>query len=162
MLKENPYKMRADLLSHKYKGIIEKFANCCDDRAIVVNLFGMLTEACKVMEGIENNSVCVAFNNYFHDEEAVMERITTQFTREVYTDHHWTPFDRPVYRVYRLDAMGNFKQEFCTTDEATAARRTQDSLEIGFTTSLIEERPDGSRWSLEVKGGAVIGKEATP
>lgn len=160
MLQENPYKMRADLLTCKYKGIVEKFATCRDDRMIVVNLFGMLIDACKEMEGVKNNSICVAFNNYFTDEEAMMERVTTRFTGEVYADHHWTSFDRPVYRVYRLDTMGNFKQEFCTMDEATAARRTQDGLEIGFTISLIEERPDGSRWSLEVKDGAVVGKEA--
>ena len=160
MLQENPYKMRADLLSHKYKGVIEKFANCCDDRAIAVNLFGMLTEACKEMEGIKNNSICVAFNNYFNDQEATMERITTRFTGEVYADHHWTPFDRPVYRVYRLDCMGNFKQERCTLDEDAAVQQVQSDREIGFTSSVIEERPDGSRWSLEIEGGAVVGKEA--
>lgn len=162
MLQENPYKRRADLLAHKYKGVIEKFSPCRDDRAVVVNVFGMLMDACKVMEGIENNSVCVAFNNYFHDQEAVMERITTRFTGEVYADLRWTPFDRPVYRVYRLDTMDNFRQECCTMDEEKAARRMQANQEIGLTTSIIEERPDGSRWSLEVKDGTVVGKEAAP
>ena len=160
MLQENPYKMRADLLTCKYKGVLEKFATYRDDRAIVVNLFGMLIDACKEMEGVKNNSICVAFNNYFNDQEAEMDRITTRFTGEVYADYSWTPFDRPVYRVYRLDTMGNFKQEGCTMNEGKAVRQAQTNQEIGLTTSVIEERPDGSRWSLEVKDGAVVGKEA--
>ena len=75
MLQENPYKMRAGLLTCKYKGVLEKFATYRDDRAIVVNLFGMLIDACKEMEGVKNNSICVAFNNYFNDQEAEMDRI---------------------------------------------------------------------------------------
>lgn len=160
MEKENAYKLRADLLACKYKSIVEKFAPYHDDRQIVVNLLGMLIEACKEMEGVKNNSICVAFNNYFNDQEATMERITSQFTGEVYADHRWTPFDRPVYRVYRLDGMGNFKQECCTLDEENAVQRSSADREIGFTSSVIEERPDGSRWNLEIKGGAVVGKEA--
>ena len=47
-------------------------------------------------------------------------------------------------------------------NEGKAVRQAQTNQEIGLTTSVIEERPDGSRWSLEVKDGAVVGKEAAP
>jgi len=153
---KNAYTLRASLLRSKYRGIIEEFDGHHDDRQIVVNLFGMLIDACKAMEPIENNCICVAFNNYYNEHEATMERITSRFTGKVYADCHWMPFDRPVYRVYRLDTMDNFKQSCCTTDKEKAVKEMQTDWEIGFTSNIVEERPDGSRWSLDVKDGETV------
>lgn len=159
MMKENAYKLRASLLKSKYQDIIEEFSGHPDDWQIAINLFGMLTEACRVMESIENTCICVAFNNYFNEHEATMERIASKFTGKVYADHHWTPFDRPVYRVYRLDAMDNFKQDCCTMDREKAVQQMQTNREIGYTSSITKEHPDGTRFDLDVKDGEII---ATP
>lgn len=156
MKTETAYTLRATILRSKYKYIIEEFTGHRDDRQIAVNLFGMLIEACGAMESIENNCICVAFNNYFNEHEATMERIASRFTGKVYADYQWTPFDRPVYRVYRMDVMGNCKQDCCTMDREKAVQQMQTNREIGYTSSITEERPDGSRWNLDVKDGEII------
>lgn len=156
MMKENGYKLRASNLRAKYKDFLEEYSTCRDDRRLVANLFDMLTEACRVMESIENTCICVAFNNYYNEHEATMERITSRFSGKVYADCRWTTFDRTVYRVYRLDSMGNFKQERCTMNREEAIKQMQSEREIGYTSSIVEEHPDGTRWDLDMKDGEIV------
>lgn len=85
----NRYELKAMVLINKYGEFAEKYADCTDDRRVFVNVLDMMLEGCKAMESIENNFVCVAFNNECSEQCKMLNRIVKHFEGLVYKDGRW-------------------------------------------------------------------------
>lgn len=86
---KDPYKLKAKVLTNKYGQFAKKYVDCTDDRRILVNVLNIMLEACKTMESIDNNFVCVAFNDACAERCKMLDRIVKLFEGLVYKDGRW-------------------------------------------------------------------------
>lgn len=87
------YQNKARLLKYKYEPFVGEFKQHNDDRILMVNMMEQLLESCKVMEGVENAFICVAFNNAFAKQDETMMSIVTRFTGKVWDRVRWIDGD---------------------------------------------------------------------
>jgi hypothetical protein len=74
------YTLKQQLLASKYGAERKAWEGCHrDDRAIFCAVYDMLMEACEAMKGIENNFICVAFNEHYKEEMEILARISERF-----------------------------------------------------------------------------------
>lgn len=85
----NSYKQKAKVLTYKYGQFAKKCADCTDDRKLFVNVLNIMLESCKTMESMDNNFVCVAFNNECKKQCEMLDRIVKHFEGLVYKDGSW-------------------------------------------------------------------------
>ncbi len=75
--------LKIKLLTSSYSTYAKKYVEWKDkyndDRRLYQNIFEELIKALKEMEKIENNLIWVAFNDKFHKELDVMDKIITRF-----------------------------------------------------------------------------------
>lgn len=88
-MSQSRYGLKASLLKKKYEPFVEEFKQHHDDRILVPNMLDQLLEACEAMQSMENNFVCVAFNNAFSEQNETMEEIVTRFTGKVWNGYKW-------------------------------------------------------------------------
>jgi hypothetical protein len=74
------YTLKQRVLRNTYGGKREAWDGLHhDDRAIYCAIYDQMFEACEAMKSMENNSVCVAFNQYFRGEMETLDRIIEVF-----------------------------------------------------------------------------------
>lgn len=85
----NAYRTTAAVITRKYADFMGDFEQQHDDRRVAFNTYRQIIEACKAMDGMENNFICCAVNNSIREEEAVIDEIIARFTGKVYKDCRW-------------------------------------------------------------------------
>lgn len=88
-MKKNPYSLKAEVIARKYAEFLVEFEAAGDDRRVAYNCIHQIIQACKAMEGQENNFICCAVNARIREQQEVIDRIVTRFTGKVYHDFHW-------------------------------------------------------------------------
>lgn len=91
------YALHAEVFKSKYQEIVERFGsegtndqgNFKDDRGLVVNLYRIILEVCRRMQGMENCHICSAVSASIKEDEATMDRIIELFTGKVYKGCRW-------------------------------------------------------------------------
>lgn len=64
-----------------------------DDRGLYCNMFDILAEALESMRKVNNNTIWVAFNKYFREEQLTMCEIVKHFEGHypIYAGYEYTP-----------------------------------------------------------------------
>ena len=92
-------KKSAEIKMNVFTGVFTKYykqwdaEGVKDDRRVFCNMYEILKEALQASAEVTNNTIWVAFNEYFRKEERIMCEIVKRFTGSfpVYGSHEYYP-----------------------------------------------------------------------